>query len=98
MRFTVAAAQSANLAVAYIGEVEILQRDWRAALLASSNPRAVAAFGRTKAVVGEAMAQLELAGVLIRASQGVGSRTWEAAGLLDLLGNFELGVNPSEGD
>ena len=119
-RFTVAAARSANLAVAYIREVEILQRDWRTALLASSNPRtdavawkiidflpsypiitvsiAVAASGRTKAVVGEAMVQLELAGVLIRASKGASNRIWEATGLLNLLGNFESGVNPSDGD
>lgn len=115
--FASAAAQSANLAGAYIGEVELLQRDWRAALMASANPRvdavawkiidflpsypfitvpiAVAASRRTKAVVGEAMAQLELAGVLIRASEGRGSRTWEAARLLDLLNDFDSGVTPS---
>lgn len=118
--FTAAATQSAKLAVAYIGEVEMLQREWRAALLASANPRAdavawkiidvlpgypiitvsiaVAATGRTKAVAGEAMVQLELAGVLIRTSQGRGSRTWEAAGLLNLLGGFEAGVDPRERD
>ena len=116
--FTAAAAQSAKLAGAYIGEVEALQKEWRAALLESANPRtdavawkiidllpgypiitvsiAVAASGRTKAVVGEAMVQLELAGVLIRTSQGTSSRTWEAAGLLNLLGNFESGVDPRE--
>jgi len=118
--FTAAAAQSAKLAVAYIGEVEMLQREWRAALLASANPRAdsvawkiigvlpgypiitvsiaVAATGRTKSVVGEALVQLELAGVLTRTSQDRGSRTWEAAGLLSLLGGFEAGVNPRERD
>ena len=116
--FIAAAAQSANLAGIYIGEVEMLQREWKAALLSSANPRAdavawkiievlpgypiisvpiaVAASGRTKAVVGEAMVQLEQAGVLIRASQGAGSRTWEAVGLLNLLGNFESGVDPRE--
>jgi Fic family protein len=118
--FTAAAAQSAKLAVAYIGEVEMLQREWRAALLASENPRAdsvawkiigvlpgypiitvsiaVGATGRTKSVVGEALVQLELAGVLTRTSQDRGSRTWEAAGLLSLLGGFEAGVNPRERD
>lgn len=116
--FLAAAAQSANLAGMYIGEVEMLQRKWKAELLSSANPRAdsvawkiievlpgypiisvpiaVAASGHTKAVIGEAMVQLEQAGILIRASKGVGCRTWEAAGLLNILDNFESGVDPRE--
>ncbi|MDO8389717.1 MAG: Fic family protein [Actinomycetota bacterium] len=57
-----------------------------------SVPVAVAATGRTKAVVNEALLQLEAAGVLTRASQGQRNRTWEAAGLLDLLADLEAGV------
>jgi Fic family protein len=53
---------------------------------------AVAATGRTKAVVNEALLQLEAAGVLDRASQGRRNRTWEATGLLDLLVDLEAGV------
>lgn len=55
---------------------------------------AVAAVGRTKAAVSEAMAQLELAGVLIRESQGQRNRTWEARGLLNLLTDLESGIIP----
>lgn len=57
-----------------------------------SVPVAVAATGRTKAVVNEALLQLETAGVLTRASQGQRNRTWEATGLLDLLTDLEAGV------
>ncbi|MDP1721112.1 MAG: Fic family protein [Candidatus Nanopelagicaceae bacterium] len=115
--FASAAAQSANLASAYLSEVERLQNDWRMELRAAANPRAdaaawkiidalpahpmitvavaVAAIGRTKAAVSEAMAQLELAGVLIRESQGQRNRTWEARGLLNLLTDLESGVTPT---
>lgn len=55
---------------------------------------AVAAVGRTKAAISEAMTQLELAGVLIRESQGQRNRTWEARGLLNLLSDLESGVIP----
>jgi len=55
---------------------------------------AVAVVGRTKAAVGEAMVQLEFAGVLIRESQGKRSRTWETKGLLNLLSDLESGVSP----
>ena len=54
-------------------------------------PVAVVAVGRTKAVVNQALAQLEQAGVLQRLSQGERNRTWEAAGLLDLLTGLESG-------
>ncbi len=57
-----------------------------------SVPVAVAATGRTKAVVNEALLQLETAGVVTRASQGQRNRTWEATGLLDLLADLEAGV------
>ena len=55
---------------------------------------AVAATGRTKAVVNDALVQLEAAGVATRASQGNRNRIWEAAGLLDLLADLEAGVTP----
>ena len=57
-----------------------------------SVPVAVAATGRTKAVVNEALLHLETAGVVARASQGQRNRTWEATGLLDLLADLEAGV------
>jgi Fic family protein len=52
---------------------------------------AVAVTGRTKAVVGDAMGQLEQAGVLTQASDGRRNRMWEAVGLLDLLADLEAG-------
>ena len=52
----------------------------------------VAATQRTKAVVNQALGQLEHAGVLIRVSQGERNRAWEADGLLDLLADLEAGV------
>lgn len=55
---------------------------------------ATAVLGRTKAAVSEAMKQLELAGVLIRASEGQRNRIWEASGLLDLLNNLDSGALP----
>ncbi len=55
---------------------------------------AVAATQRTKAVVNQALGQLERAGVLIRMSQGERNRAWEADGLLDLLADLEAGVPP----
>ena len=57
-----------------------------------SVPVAVAATRRTKAVVNEALLQLEAAGVVTRASQGQRNRTWEATGLLDLLADLEAGI------
>ena len=57
-----------------------------------SVPVAVAATGRTKAVVNEALFQLESAGAVTRASHGQRNRTWEATGLLDLLADLEAGV------
>lgn len=112
--FAAATAQSAELATAYLGQVETLQDRWRTMLRESSNPRAdsvawalidvmpahpmitvpvaVAATGRTKAVVNEALLHLENARVVTRASQGQRNRTWEASGLLDLLADLEAGI------
>jgi Fic family protein len=60
-----------------------------------SLPVAVTAAGRTKAVVNQALSQLEQAGVLLRLGGGERNRTWEAAGLLDLLSALdEAGVVP----
>lgn len=61
-----------------------------------SVPVAVAGTGRTKAVVNEALLQLETAGVVTRASQGQRNRIWEAAGLLDLLADLESSVSLPE--
>lgn len=55
-------------------------------------PVAVAATGRTKAVVNAALGQLEAAGVLARLSGGARNRSWEAVGLFDLLSGLEDGV------
>jgi Fic family protein len=57
-----------------------------------SVPVAVAATGRSKAVVNHAMGQLEEAGVLTRLSTGARNRTWEAVGLLGLLAALEDGL------
>ena len=57
-------------------------------------PVAVAATGRTKAVVTQALTQLEGAGVLARVSHGDRNRVWEAEGLLDLVAGLEAGNLP----
>jgi len=57
-------------------------------------PVAVAAIARTKAVVNQALDQLERAGVLARLSGGERNRSWEATGLLDLLTGLENGISP----
>lgn len=54
-------------------------------------PIAVAATGRSKGPVYEAMAQLQAAGVLIPLSSAARNQSWEAAGLLDLLEELEAG-------
>jgi Fic family protein len=91
--FAVAATQAAGLAEGSDAAV------WRIidALPAHpviTLPVAVAATDRTKAVVNQALGQLEQAGVLVRLSQGERNRTWEASGLLDLLTNLEAGNPP----
>jgi Fic family protein len=60
-----------------------------------SVPVATAAVGRTKAVVNDAFAQLETAGVLRRLGGGDRNRVWEAAGLLDLMAAMETGEGVS---
>ena len=54
-------------------------------------PVLVAATGRSKPVIGQAVDQLAAAGVLIGLSGGQRNRSWEAAGLLDLLAGLEAG-------
>lgn len=58
-------------------------------------PVAAAATGRSRAPVYEAIAQLEAAGVLIPLSQSRRNRSWEAAGLLDLVAGLEAGRMPA---
>jgi Fic family protein len=58
-------------------------------------PVGVAATGRTKPAVNQAIDQLVTAGVLRTLSTARRTRSWEADGLLDLLGNLEAGRAPS---
>jgi Fic family protein len=59
-----------------------------------SAPVAVAATGRAKSRVYEAVDQLIAAGVLLPLSDGKRNRWWEAAGLLDLIASLEAGDAP----
>jgi Fic family protein len=59
-----------------------------------TTPVAVAATGRAKSAVHQAMADLEDAGVLIPLSRARRNRAWEAEGLLDLLARMEAGESP----
>ncbi len=52
---------------------------------------AKAATGRTRPAVAHAIRQLESCGVLIPLSRSAGNRSWEAAGLLDLIVGLEAG-------
>lgn len=58
-------------------------------------PVAAAATGRAKSAVHQAIAALESAGVLEPLSQSKRNRSWEAAGLLDLLSTLERGDSPT---
>ena len=58
-------------------------------------PVAVAATGRVKAAVYQALEQLQQAGVLIPLSASTRNRVWEAAGLLDLIAGLEAGQRPA---
>jgi Fic family protein len=58
-------------------------------------PVAAAATGRSKPAIYEALEQLCAAGVLAPLSDARRNRTWEAMGLLDLLGGLEAGQLPS---
>jgi len=58
-------------------------------------PLAVASTGRSRGPVYDAIAQLEAVGVLLPLSQSRRNRSWEAAGLLDLVARLEAGRMPS---
>ena len=58
-------------------------------------PVAVAATGRAKAAIHQAIGELAGADVLLPLSASRRNRSWEAAGLLDLLGNLEAGELPT---
>ncbi len=58
-------------------------------------PVAVAATGRSKAPIYEALAQLEAAGVLKPLSQARRNQSWEAAGMLHLIAGLESGATPA---
>jgi len=60
-------------------------------------PVAVAATGRTRPAVANAIAQMEAAGILTRLSESARNRAWEAEGLLDLIVGLEAGVVPPSG-
>lgn len=57
-------------------------------------PVAAAAIGRSKPQVYEALEQLQTAGVLTPLSASRRNRSWEAAGLLDLLAGLDAGELP----
>ncbi len=59
-----------------------------------SVPVATAASGRGRSRVFEAVGHLAAAGVLLPVSDGKRNRWWEAAGLLDLIGQLEAGALP----
>ena len=58
-------------------------------------PVAAAAIGRSKPQIYEAIEQLQAAGVLVPLSASRRNRSWEAAGLLDLLELLDAGRLPS---
>jgi Fic family protein len=62
-----------------------------------SAPVAVAATGRAKAAVYQALEQLERAGVLVPVSASRRNRAWEARGLLDLVERMERGGESPSG-
>ncbi len=59
-----------------------------------SAPVAAAATGRSKPQIYQGLRDLESAGILIPLSAGKRNRSWEAAGLLDLLARLEAGERP----
>jgi Fic family protein len=60
-------------------------------------PVAVAATGRTKPAVANAIDQMEAAGILTRLTESARNRAWEADGLLDLIVGLEAGISsPSD--
>jgi glycosyltransferase A (GT-A) superfamily protein (DUF2064 family) len=56
-------------------------------------PVAVAATGRTKPAVANAIAQMEAADILARLTESARNRAWEADGLLDMIAGLEAGVS-----
>ena len=56
-------------------------------------PVAVAATGRTKPAVSNAIEQMETAGILTRVTQSARNRAWEANGLLDHIVGLEAGMS-----
>lgn len=58
-------------------------------------PVAVAATGRTKPAVANAIEQMETAGILTRLTESARNRAWEADGLLDLIVGLEAGASSS---
>ena len=60
-----------------------------------SVPMAVAATGRTKPAVNNAIQDLVSAGVLKAVSASKRNRSWESVGLLDLIVELEAGTGPS---
>lgn len=60
-------------------------------------PVAVAAAGRTRPAVANAIEQMEVAGILTRLSDSARNRAWEAEGLLDLIVGLEAGVSSASG-
>jgi hypothetical protein len=52
------------------------------------------ATGRAKSAIHQALEQLAECGVLVPVSNAKRNRSWEAAGLLDLLEGLEAGVPP----
>jgi len=56
---------------------------------------AIAALGKTKPTVYQAIQQLADAGVIVPLSSSARNRSWEATGLLDLLAGLEAGRLPS---
>jgi Fic family protein len=61
-------------------------------------PVAVAATGRAKAAIYQALSELENAGALAPLSQSRRNQSWEAVGLLDLLAGLEAGRLPADRD
>jgi Fic family protein len=59
-----------------------------------TGPTAIAATGRARAAVYQALEQLERAGILVPASGSRRNRVWEAEGLLALLEGLESGTLP----
>ena len=60
-----------------------------------SAPVATAVTERAKSRVYEGIEQLVTAGVLVPLSEGKRNRWWEAAGLLELIGQVEAGEGPA---